>query len=143
MSDVMAINSPTASVEIRADRPTVSKTLNAASRRLDNGQLVTVGDRTWSANRVRVVANVTRDNLQALLDAARTANSLTVGGSVVYVHGVRSIRKTRRPLGHQVELVFIPQGPMAGVKSAAQVLTFAGQVVTYSNEPVTYPAGGY
>lgn len=118
---MITIETPTTSLEVRADTPAVEHHVNRSAARTRAGVLVVVGDQlsepTHLTLRVRVADPLEADAVTAwrqLLATARAAVRIHLHDSVVPVLALARSRSTHHGTWWEVELTWLP----AGLKAA-------------------------
>ncbi len=114
---MITIETPTTTLEVRADTPAVEHRFNRSASRTRAGVLVVVGDQlsepTHLTLRVRVADPAEADGVtawKALLAAARAATHIHLHDSVVPVLALARSRSTHHGTWWEVELTWLPAG---------------------------------
>lgn len=137
---MIRIDSPTASVEVRADRPLIERDFAATLRVTTSGSIVVSGDQGWDPATLTLTVRIADPNAsdavlawRELMSIARTATSLQLHDSTVPVAGLASAVSRHRGTYWEVVLRFLPtvldgargatrDAALAGIRAAADAL---------------------
>lgn len=141
---MITIESPDATLNVRAAIERVDRTLERTAETTPAGALVMVGDGGWNPALLtlsfRVASTTATDaaaERNAALNIARAATAVIDGSRVTYVAGVQTVTVRLRGIWWEFLVVFAPRALTDANEGTGEALTRSSAAVTLSGIPIT------